>query len=219
MSRYLLAALFLVTALAAPAAAAPAITAQPPIRVLFVYHFDPVLNNATRWRQQEDNTVWLKDHVLAQPAGYRPAIALEMQGDHAEYYLNPTDPDAVEGRAALLALLDNGSTFGTHMHAVRRGTRQPWTQAPSPGDGDQCNNPLGMTEAPDATINEIWQDHLAYVEPMWAMVTGITPTASLNRYAAVFLPRTYLGKSRAFAGQYYAVPHGFSIETAGATSA
>ena len=34
MSRYLLAVLFLVTALAGPAAAAPAITAQPPMPLL-----------------------------------------------------------------------------------------------------------------------------------------------------------------------------------------
>jgi hypothetical protein len=216
MSRYLLAALFLATALAGPAAAAPVITPQPPIRVLFIYHFDPVLSNETLWRQQEDNTVWLKDHVLAQPVGYRPEIALEMQGDHAEFYLRPTDPDAVEGRAALRALLDNGSTFGTHMHNVLRGTAaNSWSMVTMPGDGDQCNDPLGMTEAPDATVNEIWQDQLAYVEPMWAMVTGITPTAPLNQYTAVFLPRTYLGKHLAFSGQHYAVPHGFSIETGG----
>ncbi|MFQ5595504.1 MAG: PQQ-binding-like beta-propeller repeat protein, partial [Anaerolineae bacterium] len=195
-----------------PPPTTPTLTAyEPPIDVTFNIHLDPVMNSYTKWRERKDNLLWLKSFVEGYSGDYQPKLNIEAQGDHAEFYLNPTDPEAAEGREALADLYDAGHSFGTHAHDTLR-SEQP----------DSWTHIQGTATAAEAVEN--WQDHIGYVEQLYAEITGNSDPEFLremNASAVMFLPKGSTETQLAFTGVYSdpvsggAVPHGFSVQTGG----
>lgn len=188
-----------------------AAVAEPPIYVTFNVHLDPVLDDAQKWRERKENLLWLKSFVDRYPDRYRPKLNPQLQGDQAEFYLDPNDPEAADGRAALAALYEDGHTFGTHMHNTLRGDApHSWARvlgAPTP-----------------AQSVESWQDHITWVERLYAELTGNDDPEFLqqmNASAATILPPGPEARRQAFSGTYSdpstgaTVPHGFPIQTGG----
>jgi len=183
---------------------------EPPIYVTFNVHFDPVLDHYEIWRERKDNLLWLASFVEGYSGPYQPKLNLEVQGDQAEFYLEE-DPEAAEGRAALTALYEAGHSFGTHMHHTLRGEEpHSWR--------------VLWGEATAAQAVESWQDHIEWVERLYAAITGVDDPEFLremNASAATILPRGLEAHWQAFAGTYRdpmtgeTVPHGFPIETGG----
>jgi hypothetical protein len=184
---------------------------EPPIYITFNVHFDPVLSHHDTWQEREDNLLWLKAFVEGYSGVYQPKLNLQVQGDQAEFYLDPDDPEAAEGRAALSALYEAGHTFGTHMHNTVRGSA-PHSWRVIWGD------------ATPAQSVESWQDHIEWVERLYATITGVDDPEFLqqmNASAATILPSGLEAHWQAFAGTYSdpatgeRVPHGFGIQTGG----
>jgi len=187
-------------------------TYEPPIYVVFNVHFDPVRDSYPRWQGRKENLLWLKSFVESYQGIYQPKLNLQVQGDHAEFYLLD-DPEAAEGRAALAALYKAGHTFGTHMHNTLRG------EAPHSWRFLPLSSPI----TPAQSV-ENWQDHITWVERLYAAITGVDDPAFLremNASAATILPPGLEAHWQAFAGTYRdpmtgeTVPHGFPIETGG----
>jgi len=189
----------------------PTAAYEPPINVTFNIHLDPVLDDYQKWRERKDNLLWLKSFVEGYSGIYQPKLNIQVQGDHAEFYLDTTDPEAAEGRAALAALYAAGHSFGTHAHNTIRGEApHSWTivrGVPTP-----------------AEVVENWQDHIGYVEQLYAQITGSDDPeflCQINASAAMFLPGRYDEGQLAFSGVYtdpvsgQGVPHGFSAQTGG----
>ena len=65
---------------------------EPPINVTFNVHLDPVLDDYTQWQERKDNLLWLESFVDGYSGEYQPKLNIEVQGDHAEFYLDPYDP-------------------------------------------------------------------------------------------------------------------------------
>jgi hypothetical protein len=189
----------------------PSAAYEPPIEITFNIHFDPVLSDYDTWRERKDNLLWLESFVEGYSGEYQPKLNLEVQGDQAEFYLDPNDPGAAEGRAALAALYQAGHTFGTHAHnTIRDETPHSWHVV------------QGTPTAAQSV--EHWQDHLGYVEQLYAAITGNDDPAFLqemNASAMMFFPSGEEAQQQAFAGTYsdpvsgQTVPHGFSIQTGG----
>ncbi|MBS1251249.1 MAG: hypothetical protein MAG451_00280 [Anaerolineales bacterium] len=189
----------------------PSAAYEPPIDVTFNIHLDPVLGNYQKWRERKDNLLWLESFVDGYSGAYQPKLNLQVQGDHAEFYLAPTDPEAVEGRGALADLYAAGHSFGTHAHDTLRGeSTNSWTKV--------SGNPTAAEEV------ESWQDHIGYVEQLYADIAGNSDPEFLqqmNANAVMFLPKGSTETQLAFTGVYSdpvsgeSVPHGFSVQTGG----
>ncbi|MFQ6057708.1 MAG: hypothetical protein ACE5MB_02355, partial [Anaerolineae bacterium] len=120
-------------------------------------------------------------------------------------------PEAAEGRDALAALYQAGHSFGTHAHNIIRG------QAP---------HSWSIVQGTPTTAQSVehWQDHLGYVEQLYAAITGNDDPQFLqqmNASAMMFFPPGLEAQRQAFAGTYSdpasgeTVPHGFTIQTGG----
>nr|HID13755.1 hypothetical protein [Anaerolineae bacterium] len=142
---------------------------------------------------------------------YQPKLNIQVQGDQAEFYLDPTDTEAAEGRAALAALYQAGHSFGTHAHNIIRG------EAPHSWRIVQ-----GTPTAAQSV--EHWQEHIGFVEQLYAAITGNDDPQFLQRMnasAMMFFPPGLEAQRQAFAGTYSdpatgeTVPHGFTIQTGG----
>ena len=191
--------------------ATPTAAYEPPINITFNVHFDPVLDDYEAWRERKDNLLWLQSFVEGYSGIYQPKLNIQVQGDQAEFYLDPSDPEAAEGRAALAALYEAGHSFGTHAHNIIRG------EAPHSWRIVQ-----GTPTAAQSV--EHWQDHLGYVEQLYAAITGNDDPQFLqqmNASAMMFFPPGPEAQRQAFAGTYSdpasgeTVPHGFTIQTGG----
>jgi len=188
---------------------------EPPIYIMFNVHFDPILDDYQRWKGRKDNLLWLKSFVESYSGVYQPRLNLQVQGDHAEFYLDPNDPEAAEGRAALKALYEAGHSFGTHMHNTVRGEEpHSWSRV------------VGTPTAAQSV--ESWQDHITWVEQLYAELTGNADPAFLqqmNASAATIFPPGVEAQIQAFSGTFSdpvsgaTVPHGFSIQTGGPNEA
>jgi hypothetical protein len=197
----------------------PTIAPQPPIRITFNVHFDPVMANFQSWRERKENLKWLRDFIADYPEGQRPRLNLQVQGDHAEFYLIPDNPESADGRAVLQDLVDAGHTLGTHIHkSVRGDDPSSWRELEVPEGGHICLNPDELVDPPTSDLVELMTDHITWVEGLFAQL-GVTEPVSANQSAAVQLPRCYDNKDAAFAGTLSdgtnTVPHGFAIETGG----
>ena len=78
---------------ASPLTVPPTKLAQPPIRVLFVFHMDPIINGKTInkssrviFKRRFKILKWLRVVLTSLPQGKRPRVTLEIGGDAAELF-------------------------------------------------------------------------------------------------------------------------------------
>jgi len=199
--------------------------AEPPIRILFNVHFDPLNEHVPpggttydAWLQQKDNLHWLYDLVQSYPEAQRPRLNLQVQGDHAEYYLDPSDPEAADGRALLLAFREAGHTWGLHGHGYVREGPHRWRYIPVPGNTPDmlCGDYEHLSDQPADRVVQSWTDHISYAEALYGQLLG-APFTITN--AEMGSPVRYDSRVLAFRGVYsdgvHTVPHGFPIEING----
>ncbi len=143
-------------------------SAENPIYLTFVIHFDPlpapggqVLRQG--YERERDNLAWLADlfDKIERTKGpdFVPKLTLELGGDHAEYYSE--DP---VGLALLKRLRAKGHSLGTHFHSNYKAGPHLWP------DGRSQNTP--------EMRRRVTTDHIKAVDALVAKIIGnADPTA------------------------------------------
>ena len=180
---------------ASPLTVPPTKTVQPPIRVLFVFHMDPIINGKTPqqiftrdFQTAMENLKWLRGFINSLPQGKRPRVTLEIGGDAAELFLG--DSAALELAKGYYA---DGHELASHFHNFKSdGTKFGWDEVPMPVARDPCKAPEQMQDSKDSVSS--WDTNVQWIDKWVTAVTGVSDAAkvrALNTSAMSFLPQRF----------------------------
>lgn len=146
-------------------------SAENPIYITFVIHFDPlpapggqVLRQG--YERERDNLAWLADYFdqIEREKGpdFVPKLTLEIAGDHAEYYSE--DPS---GLALLKRLYAKGHSLGVHFHSNYKARPHLWPDA-RPQDTPQNRQ-------------RVTADHIKEVDGLVAKIIGTADSTQIRK--------------------------------------
>lgn len=150
---------------------AAAQSAENPIYVTFVIHFDPLPAPGGRvdkaaYERERDNLAWLADFFdqieRERGSDFVPKLTLEIAGDHAEYYSE--DP---VGLALLKRLYAKGHQLGIHFHSNYKAGTHNWPDA--------------RGQATSEMRRRVTTDHITEVDALVAKIIGTADPTQIRK--------------------------------------